>query len=267
MVKSQSGANIFDGAINGILEIETESGQGSGFLLDDMGYALTNAHVVTDDGVPNKEILVRIAGEEITAKIVKIGDVSADIDDLALIKLSRVPKNSISLVLGNYDDVKTGEEIFVIGNSKGEGTCITKGIVSDRNRKGRIMTDAAVNPGNSGGPVFNQRGFVVGIIVSVRINADGMKYAIPVDVIRSFLIEQCNYSITQNTKNNFINANYEDDNQQNCTEKNKNNSIATNKCPNCGGRFNIKLLDAQIVCPYCGYTELLNSSGANIDIV
>lgn len=79
----------------------------------------------------------------------------------------------------------------MIGNSLGGGTCITSGIVSDRRRtlegKARLMTDCAVNRGNSGGPVFNEAGEVVGTIVAVTTAAEGMNYAIPADVVLAYI--------------------------------------------------------------------------------
>lgn len=190
-----NGASIFSKAINGVLEITTENGEGSGFLIDKKGYAITNCHVVTENGEPCDEITVKVADENVRAFIIELGDV--DDVDLALIKLSRVPKNATPLLLGDFDSVKTGEEIFVIGNSQGDGTCITRGIVSDRLRDGMMMTDAATNPGNSGGPVLNEDGLVIGVHTSHRTGADGMKFAIPVFTVKDFLTEVCNYKIQQ----------------------------------------------------------------------
>lgn len=196
-----NGASIYSKAINGVLEISTENGDGSGFLIDNKGYALTNCHVVTENGEPCEEIIVKIKDESVRAFIIETGDV--DDVDLALIKLSRVPRNALPLILGDFETVKTGEEIFVIGNSQGDGTCITRGIVSDRLRDGMMMTDAATNPGNSGGPVINEDGLVIGVHTSHRTGADGMKFAIPVSTVKQFLTEVCNYKVQQSPVGGF----------------------------------------------------------------
>ena len=198
-VKSvDTGVSVYDKNINGILEIvcptPTGTFSGSGSLITADGYALTNTHVVTHNNVPFQEIIVRIAGETVNATVVKLGDNLGGLGsgvDLAILKLSRVPANASVVKLGNTDDVRNGEKVYVIGNSRGEGTCITSGIVSDRLRqvsgKTLLMTDCAVNPGNSGGPIFDEDGVAIGTIVSKRIDSEGMNYAIPANTVRQFI--------------------------------------------------------------------------------
>ena len=198
-----SGADVYENNINGILEILTDFNgnlySGSGFLISDDGYAITNAHVVTENGVPCRNITVRIAGEIMKADIIKLGTsiVSFGTDvDLALIKLSRIPLNGKVIKIADFEKVRIGDPVYVIGNSLGDGTCITSGIVSDKRRivdgQTLMMTDCATNGGNSGGPIFNIEGNAIGAIVAERIKddgtaAEGMNYAIPSDIVLGFI--------------------------------------------------------------------------------
>ena len=189
--KKDNGVDVFETNVDGVLEIEWSDGQythsGSGFLINRDGYALTNTHVVThEDGRSCGQVDVRIKGQLIKATVVKLGDKkhgSGDGIDLALIKLDRLPANVKVLKFENFENVRIGERVFVIGNSLGHGTCITSGIVSDKCREvdGQmlLMTDCAVNGGNSGGPIFNDKGLVIGVIVSGITSAEGMNFAIP----------------------------------------------------------------------------------------
>ena len=199
------GADVFEKNINGILEIfcsgKKSKWSGSGYIVTNDGYAITNAHVAADeDGSACRNITVRISGEKISAKVVALADNCAGRGggvDLGLLKLERMPRICAVLELGYSNELRPGEPVFVIGNSLGHGLCITSGIVSDKERRvnGKapyIMTDCAVNGGNSGGPIFNQRGQVIGTIVSQGRDgkgndAEGMNYAIPVNTVREFI--------------------------------------------------------------------------------
>ena len=156
---------------------------GSGFIISNDGYILTNAHVVNDAD----EVIVKLTDKrEFKAKIVGIDRRS----DVALVKIeaSNLPK----VTLGNPDMLKVGEWVVAIGSPFGLENTVTAGIVS---AKGRalpqenyvpfIQTDVAINPGNSGGPLFNMRGEVVGInsqIFSRSGGYMGLSFAIPIDV-------------------------------------------------------------------------------------
>ncbi len=197
--QADHGADVFDANIKGVLEITWSDGKckhsGSGFLIAKDGLAITNTHVVTDqNGQSCKKVAVKICGENVSADVVRLGDQkhgSGDGIDLALIKLARVPQKAKPLSFENYENVRNGEKIFVIGNSLGFGTCITGGIVSDKARRlGNhvvLMTDCAVNPGNSGGPMFNEKGLVIGTIVSGITEAEGMNFAIPANEVLKFI--------------------------------------------------------------------------------
>ena len=187
--------DIYEKTANGVVEILTEAGCASGFLISKKGFVLTNAHaVVNSSGTPCSNICVKHGESIIPSRLIAIGNTdNSDTNnvDLALLAMEYTPENAIALTLGESSKVKIGQHVYYIGNSKGEGLCMTGGIVSDNSRKlGEryfIMTDAATNPGNSGGPLFNNAAEVIGVHVSARIEADGMKYAIPVDTARVFL--------------------------------------------------------------------------------
>jgi S1-C subfamily serine protease len=192
--KAYSSEDIYADNRDGVVEIITENGMASGFVISKVGLVLTNAHAVTEAGKIDQKIFVKMGGRLIRAQVVAIGNTdvhNGKSADLALLAMETVPNNIINLSLGNSEKVKIGQHVYYIGNSKGEGLCMTGGIVSDNCRKvGEryyIMTDAATNPGNSGGPLFNENGEVIGVHVSARNEAVGMKYAIPIDTARAFL--------------------------------------------------------------------------------
>ncbi len=156
---------------------------GSGFIISDDGYILTNAHVVQDA----KEILVRLVDRrEFRAEVVGT-DTRTDVAVIR-IQASGLPV----VVLGDPDRLKVGEWVVAIGSPFGFDHTVTAGIVSakgrslpDENFVPFIQTDVAINPGNSGGPLFNLRGEVVGInsqIYSQTGGFMGLSFAIPIDV-------------------------------------------------------------------------------------
>jgi serine protease Do len=162
-------------------------GEGSGFIVTPDGYILTNAHVVSDAG----EVTVRLTDRrEFPAKVIGV-DARTDV---AVIKITA--KNLPTVRVGNPATLKPGEWVLAIGSPFGFENSATAGIVSAtaRSLPGEsgtggyvpfIQTDVAVNPGNSGGPLFNMRGEVVGInsqIFSRTGGYMGLSFAIPIDV-------------------------------------------------------------------------------------
>lgn len=213
---ADSGVDVFDSNVNGVLEIMAagikSAWAGSGYIVSTKGYAITNAHVAADadnNGRPCQKMVVRVCNREIPATVVALADDNAGLGqgvDLALIRLSAMPQGTIALTFDSFNNVRNGEKVFVIGNSLGDGTCITSGIVSDKRRilngKELLMTDCAINCGNSGGPIFNEKGLVIGTICSSRLKADGgdakgMNYAVPGDIVQQF-IEQANRQLGLN---------------------------------------------------------------------
>lgn len=198
----KNGADLFEKCKDGVLEIncrgKKSAWSGSGYIISNKGYAITNAHVAADeDGQPCENIVVKVNRYNIKAKVIALADNKAGNSngvDLAIIKLIEMPAELKVMPLGNFDMVRTGEQIYVIGNSLGYGTCITSGIVSDKNRNGWLMYDCATNPGNSGSPVFNVKGEIIGTHfagqpTSSGAKAQGMNYAVPVSLVK-LLIEK-----------------------------------------------------------------------------
>ena len=158
-------------------------GQGSGFIISEDGYILTNTHVVDEAD----EVIVRLHDRrEFRAKVIGKDDRT----DVALIKIEA--KGLPKVTIGDPDKLKVGEWVLAIGAPFGFENSVTAGIVSAKGRSlpqenyvPFIQTDVAVNPGNSGGPLFNMRGEVVGInsqIISRSGGYMGLSFAIPIDV-------------------------------------------------------------------------------------
>lgn len=193
-INEMAGEDIYDRNIRAVVEITTEAGRASGYLVSSHGIIVTNTHAVTDNaGQPCRNVRAKINGKMYGAKIIALGDDHGGNGSGVDLALLGVDGDFFDCVrLGSSISVRNGESVYYIGNSQGEGTCITGGIVSDKDRvvdgKHYIMTDAATNPGNSGGPLIDRNGDVIGTHVSARVGAVGMKYAIPVDTVKDFIM-------------------------------------------------------------------------------
>jgi S1-C subfamily serine protease len=189
--------SIFEGGTS-LLEDEGEGGQGSGFVLDDKGYIVTNAHVVTTEtggGSDHaKQVFVEFSdGNRVPAEIVGV-DPNADV---ALLKVDPEGLRLTPLQLGTPETITVGEPVAAIGSPFGERQSLSIGVISavDRSIKSltrfqignAIQTDAAINPGNSGGPLLDAEGRVIGINAQIRSRSgggEGVGFAIPVDAVR-----------------------------------------------------------------------------------
>jgi serine protease Do len=162
---------------------------GSGFLIHEDGYLVTNAHVIEQAA----EISVTLAdGTELPAE-----EVARDRqNDLAILKVD-APQPLPHLKLGRSDDLMPGETVIAIGNPLGYQHTVTSGIVSALDRElrfspdlaysGLIQTDASINPGNSGGPLLNVHGELIGVNTAIRGDAQNIGFAIPVDELHELL--------------------------------------------------------------------------------
>jgi len=168
-------------------EVMKQQALGSGFLIDDQGHVVTNAHVIDDADV----VKVKLADDrEFRAKVVGKDDRL----DVALLKLEDPPHDLPTAALGASEALRVGEYVVAIGNPFGLGNTVTMGIVSAKGRTigagpydDFIQTDASINPGNSGGPLFNLRGQVVGINTAINPQGKGIGFAIPIDAVRDVL--------------------------------------------------------------------------------
>lgn len=173
----------------------TSSGVGSGVLISDDGMVLTAAHVVqAADSVG----AVFLDGGLIPARVIS----SAPFADVALIQLERMPPKAAVAKLGNSDIMEVGDEVFVVGAPYGISHTMTAGHISSRHNSTGLLgnlealelfqTDAAINMGNSGGPLFNMNGEVVGVvshILSRSGGSEGLGFAVTSRIVRLLLFE------------------------------------------------------------------------------
>ncbi|MBO3322149.1 trypsin-like peptidase domain-containing protein [Clostridium perfringens] len=173
--------------------VKEQEGLGSGFIINEDGYVITNYHVI--NGAQEVKVIFS-DGKEVNAKVVNY-DAERDI---AVIKITDDVKMPGIAQLGDSSTVKAGEEVIAIGNPLGKefSSTVTKGIVSSPNRKMKtengnvldyIQTDAAINPGNSGGPLINSKGEVIGINTAKKVGEDieGIGFAIPINEVKTRL--------------------------------------------------------------------------------
>lgn len=170
---------------------------GTGFFIDDRGYLLTNQHVV---------------GNSKTVEIQLINNKSVNADvletskqfDIALLKVTTKAKYR-KVSLGNTNELQLGQTVFAIGNPSGLNHTITKGIISalreDNGRIRTIQTDAAINAGNSGGPLLTEAGKVVAINTSILPDKQGLGFSTPIEFSYPFLDK---YSIKHPESNTII---------------------------------------------------------------
>jgi len=159
---------------------------GSGFIIDRDGYIVTNNHVIENAD----QIKVKLAnGNEYDATVVGLDPKT----DLALIKIS-ASEPLKPLTLGDSDKLKVGSWVTAIGSPFGLEQTVTAGIVSAKGRTigsgpydDFIQTDASINPGNSGGPLINMRGHVVGINTAIIFRAQGIGFAIPINLAKGII--------------------------------------------------------------------------------
>lgn len=163
-----------------------QKGAGSGFIVDKEGYILTNEHVIHGA----EEIKITLSdGREFTGKVIG-SDITSD---MAIVKIAA---NNLPVVeLGDSDELRVGEIVIAIGNPYGLEKTVTMGVVSAKGRnisagtedheyRNLIQTDTAINPGNSGGPLLNTKGEVIGINTAIIPYAQGIGFAIPINVAK-----------------------------------------------------------------------------------
>ncbi len=190
---------VYDGAKDAVAFISAASAQGqgtgSGFVVSPDGLIVTNQHVV--DGATQVAVKIGTDGEQLPAEVVGI-DAS---QDLALLKVDA--QGLPTLELGDSDAVEVGDDTYAIGNPYGLDHTLTTGIVSALDRdlqapngatiSGAIQTDAALNPGNSGGPLLDGEGDVIGVNAQIATGGGegggnvGIGFAIPASTVGQFV--------------------------------------------------------------------------------
>ena len=159
-------------------DMVSSGGMGTGVLMNEEGDIVTAAHVISN--ASEIEIIYK-NGEKSSATI----ETSSSVGDVALLRASKVPKDAVFAKFGDSDKVEIGTDVFVIGFPMGLNYSLSKGIISGLYKqdikigKGIRMetfqTDAAINTGNSGGPMFNYKGEVIGIVSSILTQSGGFE--------------------------------------------------------------------------------------------
>ncbi len=177
----------------GVVRVEHSTGLGSGFVIDSEGHILTNAHVV--DGAKG-EITVSFSNEErVVAKVIGIDNAT----DVALLKVD-LPASALTVIpLGDSATQQVGDPVVAIGNPFGQDRTVTSGIISAVARSiqapngfminDAIQTDASINRGNSGGPLLNMQGRVIGINSQIDTGGTGdgsvgIGFAVPINLVK-----------------------------------------------------------------------------------
>ncbi len=170
---------------------KTKHGLGSGVVVNDNGAILTSLHVVTG---ANSIQVTYADGTESNAQII----VAQPENDIAVVQTDQLPKLLVPAILGNPGAMRVGDEAFAVGNPFGLYSSLSAGVISGFDRSfrpvsgtvelhGLIQIDAAVNPGNSGGPLLNREGTVIGIVTGIVNPTDddffvGIGFAVPINV-------------------------------------------------------------------------------------
>ena len=190
---SGSLAELYASVKDGVVFVQAGQATGSGFVIDDEGYIVTNEHVVSGAG---SQVAVQIGETDRSVAAVVVGaDASTD---LALLKVDPAQAGDLHpLPLADADGIDVGDQVIAIGSPFGLQSTLTSGIVSALDRQirspsgngitGVIQTDAAINPGNSGGPLINGDGEVIGVnaqIASSSGGSTGVGFAISVETVK-----------------------------------------------------------------------------------
>lgn len=182
--------------------VDEVSNIGTGFIVDPNGIIITNQHVVSDVSASYK--VITSDGKE--HEVIEI--LRDDSNDIALLKIDATSLNELEL--GDSDNLVAGQTVIAIGTPLGEyAGSVTTGVISGLNRsvttssgwfgsttkmyENVIQTDAAVNSGNSGGPLINTEGKVVGINFATTSNADNISFALPINTVKQRLTEYRTY--------------------------------------------------------------------------
>lgn len=175
-------------------ELPPQYSAGSGVIIDEEGYVLTNVHVVEDA----TEIVVTLADNRSYPAELVVGTRKSDI---ALLKIRAKPgERFVPILFAADDDLLLGETVIALGNPFGLGGSVSRGILSSKTRRSSaqdgvldmedwIQTDAAINPGNSGGPLVNLEGNLIGLNVAIFKEGQGIGFAIPVKQVSESLGE------------------------------------------------------------------------------
>ena len=179
-VESSDFSAIIDEVVKSVVSVGTNRGQGSGAIIDDMGFIVTNYHVVQEASTIR---VLTYDGKVYDAALIGYDDVS----DVAVIKVNAALQ---SLKFADSDDVKAGERVIALGNPAGLSFTVTEGIVSAVHRAGPnglsiyIQTDVPINPGNSGGPLVDANSRIIGLNNFKIGGFEGLGFAIESNAVK-----------------------------------------------------------------------------------
>jgi len=178
-----------------VVQIQTASGLGSGFIINKLGYVVTNQHVIAGEREITVVVYRKKPGglEKQPFPKVKIIAMNGFLD-LAILQIDDPAAETLPFVpMGDSETLTQGQEVFAIGSPLGLERSVSKGIVSIRAREngGRwyIQSTTQINPGNSGGPLFNAQGEVVGVnnMKAAGVGVEGLGFSIPSNVLKLFM--------------------------------------------------------------------------------
>ena len=185
---TESPEDVTENALPSVVQIITDSGSGTGFIVSEDGLVVTNRHVVEGE----RQVTIRFAtGEEYRGEVTQRHSTL----DLAYVEIAST-RTFLPLSLGNSGEVRLSEPVIAIGYPLGEELglepTVSRGIISAK-RDDYLQTDASLNPGNSGGPLLNANGHVIGVI-TFRVESTetgrpvtGIGFAIPIDTVQQDL--------------------------------------------------------------------------------
>jgi len=199
-------AEAVERTMNSVVNLESSQGLGAGVIVDPSGIVLTNYHVLAEALRPPPTLFgtrlgampvltARFANDHVVGASVLVADPD---EDLAVVQLE-VPEGTDApyqaAAIGRSSALVVGQEVFAVGNPLGLRNTVSRGIVSAVDRTGILadaqqavlQLDASINVGNSGGPLFNLDGELVGIVTARRQEAQGIAFALPMDHVRGFL--------------------------------------------------------------------------------
>jgi serine protease Do len=176
-----------------VVQVRTPSGLGSGFIINEDGFLMTNFHVIEGETQISVEVYSQ-RNDQLEPKTFRQVRIVAmnKFEDLALLKIEDKDAPKFKYVLlGSADALAVGERVFAVGSPLGLERTVTEGILSTKTRQLQgelyLQTTAQINPGNSGGPLFNLSGEVVGITNMKITIGEGLGFAIPIEAVKFFL--------------------------------------------------------------------------------
>jgi len=195
-----------------VIKVSTPSGLGSGVIINEDGYAITNAHVV--QGETNLRATVWLPQSDGTLKRMTIEDIEIiavnNHIDLALLKIKHPEGKPFTFAPLELDEqLEIGQTVFAIGNPLGLERTLSSGVISTTQRSfdglSYIQTDAAINPGNSGGPLFNTQGEVIGITNMGILGGEALGFAVPARYVKDFIRNREAFTFDKDNPNSGYN--------------------------------------------------------------